>query len=237
MFETQYPELWTLLRWYRVGFRVRKACSDCDPCSSPARTWYSPTTQPSTLNPQPSTLNSQTSNLNPQTSNLNPQTSTLKPQPSVLNPQPSTPSPRLPPSTLSPRPQAPDPKAESISRMAFQFQNLVSSLEYLGSLTSHGIEVTPVLFSSLLLLSLDLSDTNVYAPSIQAFLGTASHFCKVVLVVFKSRTLANSKQGASLSANAVAAADGAMYRGTSLTRKRLNLGSYSRHMPRALWWS
>jgi len=28
-----------------------------------------------------------------------------------------------------------------------------------------------------------------------------------------------------------------LYRGTSLIRKRLLLGPYSRHMPRALWWS
>jgi len=27
------------------------------------------------------------------------------------------------------------------------------------------------------------------------------------------------------------------YRGTSLTRERIPLGPYSRHMPRALWWS
>ena len=28
-----------------------------------------------------------------------------------------------------------------------------------------------------------------------------------------------------------------IYRGTSLTRKRLALETYSRSMPRALWWS
>ena len=27
------------------------------------------------------------------------------------------------------------------------------------------------------------------------------------------------------------------YRGTSLIRKRLHLGLYSKHMPRAVWWS
>ena len=31
--------------------------------------------------------------------------------------------------------------------------------------------------SSLLFLSLELSDTTMYAPSIRALLGTASHFC------------------------------------------------------------
>jgi len=44
-------------------------------------------------------------------------------------------------------------------------------------------EVDP---SSLLLSSLELSDTNVYAPYIRALLGTASHFCEVV--VLKLRT-------------------------------------------------
>jgi len=34
--------------------------------------------------------------------------------------------------------------------------------------------------SSLLLSSLELSDTKVYEPSIRALLGTASHFCEVV---------------------------------------------------------
>jgi len=33
--------------------------------------------------------------------------------------------------------------------------------------------------SSLLLSSLELSDTQVYAPSIRARLGTAEHFCEV----------------------------------------------------------
>ena len=33
--------------------------------------------------------------------------------------------------------------------------------------------------SSLLLSSLELSDTKVYAPEIRALLGTASHFCEI----------------------------------------------------------
>jgi len=40
--------------------------------------------------------------------------------------------------------------------------------------------------SSLLLSSLELSDTKVYAPQIRALLGTAAHFCEVV--VLKLRT-------------------------------------------------
>jgi len=40
--------------------------------------------------------------------------------------------------------------------------------------------------SSLLLSSLDLSDTQVYEPYIRALLGTDSHFCEVV--VLKLRT-------------------------------------------------
>jgi len=40
--------------------------------------------------------------------------------------------------------------------------------------------------SSLLLSSLELSDTKTYEPQIRALLGTASHFCEVV--VLKLRT-------------------------------------------------
>jgi len=36
--------------------------------------------------------------------------------------------------------------------------------------------------SSLLLSSLELSDTKVYAPQIRARLGTAAHFCEVVVL-------------------------------------------------------
>ena len=36
--------------------------------------------------------------------------------------------------------------------------------------------------SSLLLLSLELSDTTIYEPQIRALLGTASHFCEAVVV-------------------------------------------------------
>ena len=41
--------------------------------------------------------------------------------------------------------------------------------------------------SSLLLSSLELSDKQVYEPWIRALLGTASHFCEVV--VLKLRTV------------------------------------------------
>jgi hypothetical protein len=43
--------------------------------------------------------------------------------------------------------------------------------------------------SSLSLSSLDLSDTHVYAPGKRALLGTASHFCEVL--VLKLRTAPN----------------------------------------------
>ena len=39
-----------------------------------------------------------------------------------------------------------------------------------------------LLLSSFLLSSLGLSDTIVYAPYMQALLGTASHFCEVVVL-------------------------------------------------------
>ena len=44
--------------------------------------------------------------------------------------------------------------------------------------------------SSLLLSSLELSDTQVYPTQIRALLGTASHFCQVV--VLKLRTWSNA---------------------------------------------
>ena len=44
-----------------------------------------------------------------------------------------------------------------------------------------------VCFSSLLLLSLELSDTKVYESQIRALLGSASHFCEAV--VLKLRTV------------------------------------------------
>ena len=44
-----------------------------------------------------------------------------------------------------------------------------------------------ILSASLLLSSLELSDTNVYEPYTRALLGTAAHFCQVV--VLKLRTV------------------------------------------------
>jgi len=40
--------------------------------------------------------------------------------------------------------------------------------------------------SSLLLSRLELSDTKVYEPQIRALLGTASHFCELVVLKFKT---------------------------------------------------
>ena len=52
--------------------------------------------------------------------------------------------------------------------------------------------------SSLLLSSLELSDTNVYESSIRALLGTASNFCKVMfLILFDWSELSCSAQNAS----------------------------------------
>ena len=42
------------------------------------------------------------------------------------------------------------------------------------------VQVLTFFFSSLLLSSLELSDTKVYEPYIRARLGTAAHFCEVV---------------------------------------------------------
>ena len=46
--------------------------------------------------------------------------------------------------------------------------------------------VRTFLITSLLLSSLELSDTKVYEPQIRALLGTASHFCEVVVLKLRS---------------------------------------------------
>ena len=42
--------------------------------------------------------------------------------------------------------------------------------------------MSPLLSSSLLLSSLELSDTTIYEPSIRALLRTAAHFCQGVVL-------------------------------------------------------
>jgi len=55
--------------------------------------------------------------------------------------------------------------------------------------------LTLLLFSSFL-SSLDLSDTKVYEPYIRALFGTASHFCKVVVLKLRTvRARSASRQG------------------------------------------
>jgi hypothetical protein len=43
-------------------------------------------------------------------------------------------------------------------------------------------------FSSLSLSSLELIDTKVYEPEVRALLGTAAHFCEVVVLKSRTRT-------------------------------------------------
>ena len=54
-----------------------------------------------------------------------------------------------------------------------------------GDGTLRDADDEPTVSSSLLLSSLELSDTQVYEPQIRALLGTASHFCKVVVLKLK----------------------------------------------------
>ena len=140
---------------------------------------------------------------NPQPSNPNPrpQPTTLNPKPSTLSAQPSTLN--SPTSTASPRPQAPDPKPKSIRPMAFHFQDVVSSVERLGLLTSHVIEATQV----------DRLRVGCLAEMGE---GHKTRRCRMITY---SRVVNHqvynvycdiSKQGASRSANAVAAAEGAI---------------------------
>ena len=49
---------------------------------------------------------------------------------------------------------------------------------------------TPSFSSSLLLSSLELSDTQVYGPQIRARLGTASHFCEGVVLKLRTHSYA-----------------------------------------------
>ena len=46
--------------------------------------------------------------------------------------------------------------------------------------------------SYLLLSSLELSDTKVYKPWIRALLGTAAHFCEVVVLKLRTQSLTAS---------------------------------------------
>ena len=56
-------------------------------------------------------------------------------------------------------------------------QDPAVALEQAGEAFRDGL-----LYSSLLLWSLELSDRTIYDPSIGALLGTASHFCYVVVL-------------------------------------------------------
>ena len=120
--------------------------------------------------------------------------------------------------------------------------------------------------SSVLLSSLEMSDAKVYEPYIRARLGTAAHFCEVVVLKLRTAPIA----GAGTASSAADRARGvqriqrrvhrfpaglalsspacgfysifshwasSQYRGTSLIRNCPPLGPYSRTMPRALWWS
>jgi len=50
----------------------------------------------------------------------------------------------------------------------------------------------PYSSSSLLLSRLELSETQVYEPYIRALLGTASHFCEVVVLLTRVGRLFSS---------------------------------------------
>ena len=58
-----------------------------------------------------------------------------------------------------------------------------SGLQILGNAVPGGFgSRVSGLLSSLLLSSLELSDTKVYGPEIRALLGTASHLCEAVVL-------------------------------------------------------
>ena len=53
------------------------------------------------------------------------------------------------------------------------------------------IGMDQVLSSSLLLSSLELSDTTIYEPYVRALLGIASHFCEAVVLKLRDCTKRN----------------------------------------------
>ena len=89
--------------------------------------------------------------------------------------------------------------------------------------------------SSLLLSSLELSDTQVYEPQIRALLGTAAHFCPSS----HTRHATDYRQQYIHTPTPAPASRTDCrhhYRGPSLIRNSAPLGPYIRPMPRALWW-
>jgi hypothetical protein len=67
-----------------------------------------------------------------------------------------------------------------------------------------GLKLGAIFSSSLLLSSLEVSDTQVYAPEIRALLGTASHFCETF--VLKLRTVGGEQVRVTLPAGNIAIA-------------------------------
>ena len=61
-------------------------------------------------------------------------------------------------------------------------------LASLGFTRNPPVNPTTLVSSSLLLPSLELSDTKVYEPYIRALLGTASQFCEVVFLTNHTAT-------------------------------------------------
>jgi len=89
--------------------------------------------------------------------------------------------------------------------------------------------------SSLFLSSLELSDAKVYEPQIRARLGTASHFCELVVLKLRTVPIGTAPH---VPTEVVwflpLLQQGEGYRGTSLTRNRTTLGPCSRPLLRVL---
>ena len=95
---------------------------------------------------------------------------------STRNPEPQTWNPK-------PEPETREPKPETRIRIRVGQVLRRAADEKLGGakLEKFKSQVFPKPFSSSLLLpSLELSDTQVYAPQIRALFGTASHLCEEV---------------------------------------------------------
>jgi len=73
----------------------------------------------------------------------------------------------------------------------------VLSWWYHSLASSRALRVRREKSSSLLLSSLELSDTKVYAPQMRARLGTAAHFCEVVILKLRTAPIGSPRRGSS----------------------------------------
>ena len=106
----------------------------------------------------------------------------------VVDSKPQSPIPN--PETRNHKPQSPNPRCQMLrGQQSGRRCNLPSRSETTRFGNPSADSLGLLFFFSLLLSSLELSDTKVYAPQIRALLGIAAHVCTVVLVWLSVRKL------------------------------------------------